>query len=57
MANLRQVFQRFRYYDLKYESKKCELFRRRVEFLGRHVSVTGVEMGDEYTEFYRQKYS
>lgn len=47
---LRQVLQRFREYDLKFKPKKCELFRRRVEFLGRQVSGTGVEMGDEYIE-------
>lgn len=50
LANLRQVLQRFREYDLKFKPKKCELFRRRVEFLGRQVSGTGVEMGDEYIE-------
>lgn len=50
IANLRSVFQRFREYDLKFKPKKCELFRRRVEFFGRQVSGTGVEMGDEYIE-------
>lgn len=50
MANLRQVFQRFRDYDIKFKPKKCELFWCRVEFQGRQISLTGVEMGDEYTE-------
>lgn len=50
LANLRQVLQRFQEYDLKFKPKKCELFRRRVEFLGRQVSGTVVEMGDEYIE-------
>ena len=50
LDNLRQVFERFRQYCLKFKSKKCEYFRQKVEFLGRSVSSTGVEMGDQYID-------
>ena len=53
MANLRSVFARFREFDLKFKPKKCALFQRKVEFLGRQVSPQGVEMGDSYVEAVR----
>ena len=43
IENLSQVFERFRSYGLKLKARKCELFRKRVEFLGRVVSQEGVE--------------
>ena len=46
--NLRQVFDRFREYGLRFKPRKCELFRQRVQFLGRTISADGVEMGDQY---------
>lgn len=53
LDNLRQVFERFRQYGLKFKPKKCEFFRQKVEFLGRSVSSEGVEMGDQYVEAVR----
>ena len=53
LDNLRQVFERFRQYGLKFKPKKCEFFRQKVEFLGRSVSSTGVEMGDQYIDTMR----
>ena len=37
---------RFREFDLKFKLEKCALFQRRVEFLGRQVSLQLVGMGD-----------
>ena len=37
-------------FDLKFKPKKCALFQRRVEFLGRQVNPQGVDMGDSYME-------
>jgi hypothetical protein len=54
LDNLRSVFLRFREYDLKFKHKKCELFQTRVEFLGRHVSRGGIEMGDAYISAVRE---
>lgn len=51
--NLRQVFERFREYGLKFKPRKCELFKLKVEFLGRTVSEHGVEMGDQHIEAVR----
>ena len=53
LANLRSVFARFREFDQKLKQKKCALFQRRVEFLGRQVSPQGVEMGDSYVDIVR----
>jgi len=44
IVNLRQVFQRFRDYNLKLKPRKCQLFQRRVNFLGRVISPDGIEM-------------
>ena len=48
LDNLRQVFKRFRQYGLKFKPKKCDFFRQKVEFHGRTISSTGVEMWDQY---------
>jgi hypothetical protein len=45
IANSRAVIKRFRRFNLKFKLKKCALFQTRVEFLGRKVSQSGVEMG------------
>ena len=50
---LRQVFKRFRQYGLKFKPKKCNFFQQKVEFLGRSVSSTCVEMGDQYLDAVR----
>ena len=44
LANLREVFVRFRYYNLKFKPKKCVLFGTEVDFLGRRVSRSGVSI-------------
>jgi hypothetical protein len=41
-ANLRAVLVRFREYGLKLKPKKCELFQKEVEFLGRVVGPRGI---------------
>ena len=50
LANLREVFQRFKKYNLKMKPKKCELFQRRVNYLGRSVSPEGITLKDEHVE-------
>lgn len=45
LRNLRDVFERFRTYQLKFKPKKCELFKPKVEFLGRLVGPEGIEIG------------
>ena len=50
LDNLRQVFERFQQYGLKFNPRKCEFFRQNVEFLGRSISSTGVEMSDQYID-------
>ncbi|GFO20023.1 retrovirus-related pol polyprotein from transposon 17.6 [Plakobranchus ocellatus] len=42
--NLRKVFERFRIYGLRLKPRKCSLFRREVEFLGRLVSKNGIQI-------------
>jgi septation ring formation regulator EzrA len=42
LANLRAVLVRFREYGLKLKPKKCELFQKEVEFLGRVVGPRGI---------------
>ena len=48
LVNLRQVFDRLREYGLRFKPRKCELFRQRVQSLGRTISADGLEMGDQY---------
>ena len=50
LENLREVFKRFRQYQLKLKPKKCVLFQKEVEFLGRKVSQDGLEIGKGYLE-------
>jgi len=47
IQNLKQVLERFRFYQLKLKPKKCVLFQPRVEFLGRWVSEGGMELDEE----------
>jgi hypothetical protein len=44
LDNLRQLFERFQIYGLKFKLGKCELFKTKVEFLGKSVSEQGVKM-------------
>jgi hypothetical protein len=48
LANLRAVLVRFREYGLKLKPKKCELFQKEVEFLGRVVGPKGIHIGPGY---------
>ena len=49
ICNLKQVLQRLRQAGLTCKTKKCELFRRRVAFLGHIVSSAGLECDPEKT--------
>jgi hypothetical protein len=46
LSNLRDAFSRFRLHGLKLKAKKCVLFQRQVEFLGRRVSSNEIAMTD-----------
>ena len=50
LANLRAVLMRFREYGLKLKPKKCELFQKEVEFLGRVVGPRGMHIGPGYVK-------
>ena len=43
LANLEQVLDRLISYNLKLKPKKCKLFRRTVEYLGRIISPDGIK--------------
>ena len=43
LGRLREVFLRFREHKLTFKPKKCELFRKEVEFLGHVVSEEGIQ--------------
>jgi hypothetical protein len=42
LSNLRTVLTRFRQHNLKLKPKKCSLFRKAIQFLGRVVSEKDV---------------
>jgi hypothetical protein len=46
LTNLKHVFEHFRQYQLKLKPRKCVLFTKTVEFLGRKVSANGLEIGN-----------
>lgn len=48
--NLQIVFDRYRQYGLKLNARKCLLFQKELEFLGRKVNKTGLAIGDQYIE-------
>ncbi|KAL5009058.1 hypothetical protein ScPMuIL_014639 [Solemya velum] len=50
VTNLRRVLQRFREFGLKLKPKKCELFKKEVEFLGRTVGPGGIALGPTYQQ-------
>ena len=50
LTNLQNVFVRFREYGLRLKPKKCDLFRRSVEFLGRSVSNQGLQIGQQHLQ-------
>ncbi|MEX1352305.1 MAG: reverse transcriptase domain-containing protein, partial [Desulfobacterales bacterium] len=47
VQNLSEVFEKLRVHGLKLKPKKCELFQKQVEFLGRVVSENGIEMSQK----------
>ena len=47
LENLRQVFGRFRRFGLRLKPRKCSLFKKEVEFLGRLVSKGSVRVSPE----------
>nr|XP_054764688.1 uncharacterized protein LOC129271338 [Lytechinus pictus] len=47
IKNLGAVLRRFKDYRLKLKPKKCALFQRKVEFLGREVDATGLHLPEE----------
>ena len=54
LDNLGNVLRRFRQYGLKLKPKKCELFQRKVEFLGRVVTNNSIAMSDVDIEAVRR---
>ena len=50
LAALRNVFIRFRQYNLKFKARKCRFFRREVEFLGKKVSGDGIAISPDKVE-------
>ena len=50
VQNLSEVFEKLRMYGLKLKPRKCELFQREVEFLGRMVSKDGIRMTEKDIE-------
>ena len=50
LANLKEIFERFRQYQLKLKPGKCQLFRKSVEFLGRKVSKNGLQIGAQHLQ-------
>ena len=47
LKNLRAAQERFRQYGLKLKPRKCSLFQREVEFLGRRVSHNQLAMTED----------
>ena len=50
LANLEEVFGRFREFQMKLKPLKCQLFQREVEFLGRKIGGNGVTLTDHSIE-------
>ena len=46
LAHLRKVLQRFRKHCLKLKPKKCVLFHKKIDFLGRIISEDGIQLTD-----------
>ena len=47
LQNLEGVFRRFRKYGLRMRPRKCSLFKKEVEFLGRLVGRNGIQLVPE----------
>ena len=50
LENLSLTFQRFRTYNLKLKPKKCQLFKRKLKFLGWMVGSDGISIPSENVE-------
>lgn len=50
LQNLKQVLKRFQEFKLKLKPKKCDLFKKEVEFLGRKIGRNGVTLTDHSIE-------
>ena len=50
LTNLEQVFKRFKEFHMKLKPRKCSIFQKEVEFLGRRVGVNGVKLTDQSKE-------
>ena len=50
LDNLRTVFERFRQHGMKLKGRKCQLFQKKMEFLGRLVSSDGTTLTDHSIE-------
>jgi hypothetical protein len=54
LNNLREVLSRFVENNLKLKPKKCSLFQKEVEYLGRRVSTKGVSLKPEHLDTIRK---
>ena len=54
MSNLHEVLRRFSVNNLKMKAKKCDLFQKEVEYLGRLVSAKGVTLKPGHIELMRK---
>jgi hypothetical protein len=50
LTKLREVLVRFMEYGLTLKPKKCELFQKEIEFLGRVVEPSGMQIGPGYVK-------
>ena len=54
LKNLREVLGRFQKFQLKLKPRKCEIFKKKVPFLGRQVSQSGIEVNEESIKVVQQ---
>ena len=50
LKNLRSVFERFRFKNLKLKARKCRFGLKRVEYVGRVIEKDGLSMSKEKIE-------
>ena len=50
IENLSEVFGRFRQYGIKLKAKKCDLFSKEVEYLGRTVGRDGMKVSQSFID-------
>ncbi|KAK3085317.1 hypothetical protein FSP39_001380 [Pinctada imbricata] len=54
LSNLTQVLERFKKHNIKLKPKKCELFKKEVEYLGRTVGRAGMRIGEGFLDTMKQ---